>query len=163
MNHESKKWNITALMPLLVFFLFALCLLAVLLTGARVYRSTVQQGQARFENRTAVQYLTTRIRQADARGSLSCRSFGTAQALVIREEIGGEAYQTLVYCHDGYLRELFCAEGGQFQPRDGEAVLPVTDLAFSLEQGLVRAELLLPDGSRSRIAVQLRSGREALP
>lgn len=151
------------MMPLMVFFLFALCLLAVLLTGSGVYRNTVTQGQSLSASRTAVRYLTTRVRQADRRGCLSLEHFSGTDALVIREEIEGEVYKTMVYCHEGYLRELFCGENGVFSPDDGEKILPMEQLTLEKNGELLRAQVLLPDENAHELILYLRSSGEGLP
>lgn len=163
MKNQPNQWKLSGLMALLVFFLFALCLLLVVLTGARVYRTTVQSGQAHFEYRTPAQYLTTKIRQSDCLEQLTVESFCGADALVFREEIQGEAYRTLVYCHDGWLRELFCTESGTFTPEDGQAILPLQRLTLQLNNGLLSAYMVSSDGTCIPLVVTLRSGREVLP
>lgn len=150
-------------MPLVVFFLLSVCLLTVLLTGVRIYRNTVQQGEGYYLSRTAVQYLTTRVRQADRRGQLSVESFEGIPALVCREEIQGEGYKTLVYCHDGFLKELFCAEAGHLHPADGEKLFALQALQLQLEPPVLLAQITLPDGSCRQIRLHLRSQEVKLP
>ena len=59
---KEKRTKMTDLLALLVFAMFAVCVMAVLLTGAKVYRNVVDRGEAQFEARTAVQYVTTHVR-----------------------------------------------------------------------------------------------------
>lgn len=163
MNKESKGWRISHLMTLMVFFTFALCLLLVLLTGAKVYRSTVAQGQAQFDTRTAAQYLSTRVRQSDCREQVAVEDFGGVDALVFREEIGGREYKTLVYCYDGSLRELFCTESAPFSPADGEILFPLQALSLEEKKGVLFARLTLPSGETLDWTIRLRSAQEVLP
>lgn len=163
MKHNATQWKITALMPLMVFFLFALCLLTVLLTGAKVYRQTVSQGQALSDSRTAIRYLTTRVRQADSAGQIALDRFDDADALVFYEEIDGELYKTLVYCHKGYLRELFCSDAGMFSAEDGETILPLKQLLLRDDGNCIQMQLFLPDDSSYALTLHLRSRGEALP
>lgn len=163
MKHNTSQWKITSLMPLLIFFLFALCLLTVLLSGAGIYRQTVSLGQELSDSRTVIRYLTTRVRQADADQQISLERFGNSDTLVVYEEIDSERYKTLVYCHDGYLRELFCTESGAFSPNDGEIILPLEQLSLKLEDNLLLAQILLPDGTSQELTLHLRSSGEVLP
>ena len=152
---KQNTHKITDFLSLGVFALFALCLLLVLLFGARVYRDLTVAGAQRYETRTASAYLTTRVRQAE---SLTVEDFGGEDALVIREQIGNGTYLTRIYCHEGYLRELFCAESASLSPSDGEKVLEAECLALAVEDGILTAIL---DGNVLRL--QLRNGREVLP
>ena len=135
---KEKSTKLTDLLALLVFAVFALCVLLVLLSGAKVYRELVSRGEASFESRTAVQYVTTRVRQAEA---VTVGDFDGCQALVIPEEIDGEIYLTRVYCHDGYIRELFCAETAALSPEAGTFILPAEQLGFSLSDGILQITL----------------------
>ena len=135
MKNHAK---ITDLFALLVFVIFAVCLLAVLLSGARSYETVVQRGEESFKGRTAAQYVTIRVRQA---GGVAVADFSGCDALVITETIGEETYLTRVYCYDGYLRELYCPEGAALQPRDGEKLIPMDAMYLSVDAGILRVQL----------------------
>ena len=120
MSMKQKKRKTDALVVLLLFGVFAACVLSVLLTGADAFHRLARRDQLSYDRRTVGQYLSTRVRQADRLGQVSVSSFEGLPALVFTEEIGGEEYETLVYCYDGYLRELFASAGGGFLPEDGE-------------------------------------------
>lgn len=149
MKKESKLTDLLALMVLLVF---ALCILMVLLTGTRVYQRLLDNGETSFARRTSMRYITTRIHQAQA---VAVEDFDGCAALVLPEEIDGEYYHTLVYWYDGYIRELYCAEGARLYPEDGEKVLATEQLSFSLKNGL----LMVQSGS-DRIYLRLPAGEE---
>lgn len=157
---KQKKSKITELMALVVFAVFAVCVLAVLLTGAEVYKNLVDRGEEDHASRTAAQYVTTRVRQAE---SVCVADFGGQDALEIREEIGGSVYVTRVYCHDGFLRELFASESGDFSPEDGEKVLQLQGLSLNLTGKVLTAGLRLPDGTEQTLTLYLRAGEEVLP
>lgn len=131
---EHKTSRTTGLLALLVFLLFALCLLLVLLTGAGVYRGLVRRGEERYAARTMVQYIATRVRQA---GDVAVEEFGGCKALVFPETIGGETYLTRVYCYEGWLMELFSADGADLSPEDGERLLEGETVHFHLEEKLL--------------------------
>lgn len=162
MKQQKTKTKLSDLAALLVFGVFALCVLLVLLTGADVYGKLVDRGQGAYTRRTAAQYLSTRIHQAD-QGAVTVEDFGGLDALVLREEIGGSAYLTRIYCYEGWLWELFTAEGGKFSPEDGQRLLEADSLSVSLENGLLSAEIGFSDGTCRDLVLYLRSGEEAAP
>lgn len=135
---KEKSTKITDVLALIVFAVFAVCVLLVLLTGAKVYRQLVSSGEESFNRRTAAQYVTTRVRQAE---SVAVADFEGCEALVISETIDGEVYLTQVYCYDGYLRELFCAENAALSPRDGEKILPADTLEVTLSGELLTVRI----------------------
>lgn len=134
-EHTAK---LTDLLTVLVFTVFALCVLLVLLTGAGVYRNLVKKGEDSYASRTAVQYVITRVHQAQ---DVSVEPFGDSQALVLREQAEDGIYLTRVYCQGGFLRELYSPEDARLAPGDGEAVLPMQSLELSMDNGLLTVTL----------------------
>ena len=152
-----KNKTISGIPVLAVFALFAGCVLAVLLTGAGLVRSITLRDRSSYDQRTAVQYLTTRVRRADRAGAVSVEGEDT---LILREEIGGVCYETRIYCHEGSLREMFCETGYALPPGFGEEILPMEALRVALEDGFLRLSVRLPDGRESEAALYLRSEGE---
>jgi len=163
MKHERNRMSVTSLMTLAVFGVFAVCIMMVLLTGARQYRFRTDRSDKDFTHRTAVQYLTTRIRQNDRTGAVSVADFDGYDALHIYETIVGLDYLPRIYCCDGNLRELFCAADGEFSPEDGEVLLPLQNLALTQSDGMVHARFTFEDGTTQEIALYLQSRTEDLP
>lgn len=163
MKEAWKFQKLTDLMALLTFAVFAVCVLLVLLTGADVYQNLTATGESLYDCRTAAQYITTRVRQADADDGIFVEDFDGQDALVLRESVNGQTYLTRVYCYDGYLWELFTAEGGEFSPEDGEKLLEAADFSVTMDGQQISVTVSLPDGSVQELTLYLRSGKEASP
>ena len=157
MKDRNGKLSVDGVLALVLFGIFALCVLAVLLLGARGYQRLTERGQNSYNRRTAVQYITTRVHQADALSAVSIGCIGSAEALELTEIIDGVSYVTRVYYHDGYIRELYSPATLEFQPNDGERILPAAGLDFTLENGLLTAEITEADGQTVEVCVSLRS------
>lgn len=163
-----KQNNHTALshLPVLILFtILAMSVMLVLLTGEDVYQRIARRDDTAYTRRTAAQYLTTRVRQADSSGCIAASPFdGNAgpETLILKEYIDGSAYETRIYCYDGYLRELFCPSGAVFSPGDGEPVIPAQSLDLDLvsNPGSILMELTSEDGTAQTLYLLLRSGKE---
>lgn len=162
MKQGMKRTGMGGVLALLLFGVFAVCILMVLLTGADIYQRLTQRDQGSYDRRTAAQYITTRVRQADTQGRITIEEFGGTSALVIREDIEGESYLTRVYCWDGYIQELFSAQRWQFGPEDGEPILEAAGLSFALEDGLLTVCLQYEDGTQEQLYLALRSQGEVV-
>lgn len=163
MKNEEAFRKTTDFITLAVFAMLAVCMLAVLASGAGIYSRLTSRAKSQYDSRTVSRYLTTRIHQADAAGQLSLEEFGETPAIVLREELGGEVYLTRIYCYEGYLRELFTPENGTFSPEDGEKLLPAQALTPNRQGGLLFLELICSDGSRRELILYLRSEGGSLP
>jgi len=82
---------------LVLFAVFALCILAVLLTGAGAYGRLVERQQSAYTERTVPQYIATKVRQADETGAIRIGEFGGVESLELTNEYGGEEYVTRIY------------------------------------------------------------------
>ena len=155
-----KKKSITGVLVLLVFAAFLVSVSMVLMTGADVVQNITTRDQKSYSQRTVTQYLTTRVRRADQAGAVITSDTGT---LIFREEISGICYETSVYFHEGYLREMFYESGYPLSPEFGEKILPIQDFQSFRDGSLVHITFKMPDGTAESLILHLRSEREELP
>ena len=157
-----KKRNLGFLLVLLVFAVFMVSVLLVLLTGADVVQSITERDQKSYDQRTIIQYISTRVRQADQAGAIFVRTAETGDRLVLQEDIDGLLFETTIYCYDGYLRELFAGAGSERDPEYGEPVLPAETLQIMDQNSCLQVELQLPEGKEETLILYLRSGEGGL-
>lgn len=160
MKRKTIQHHIDALAALLLFGVFAVCVLAVLLSGADAYQRLTGRDQNAFDRRTAVQYLATRVRQADAAGGVALEEFGGVRSLVLDAQ---STYPTWLYCYDGQLMELYCYVEDRPGPEDGLPLLELEGLDVSLSDGLLTLEVTGAGGETSTLLLSLRSGEEGAP
>ena len=172
---EQRTHKLGNLLALLLLGVFAVCILAVLLTGANDYGKLVQRDSTAFDRRTAAQYLATKVRQADAAGAVRVGPFeedlpnegdqpAEGDTLYLTETLEGVLYCTRIYCQDGYLREQFSDAATTFAPEDGEKILEAERLHLTRETagGPITAELTDADGQTTQLVLTLRSGEGAV-
>lgn len=160
MKRKTIQHHMDALIALLLFGLFAVCVLAVLLTGADAYRRLTDRDRAAFDRRTAVQYLATRVRQADTAGGVAVESFDGVTALKLDAQ---SDYPTWLYCYDGQLMELYCYFEERPGPEDGQPLMELGGLEVTLEDGLLTLGLTQPGGEEDTLLLSLRSGEGDTP
>lgn len=157
MKNKNQKSHIEGLLVLVLFGIFAVCILLVLLTGAGAYERLVQREQKTYAERTVPQYITTKVRQADAQGAVSIGMLDGVEVLELRERLQEENYITRIYCYDGWLRELFSAESVSFQPEDGESILEAEQVDFLLQNSCLFVRVTDADGEKTELVLKLRS------
>lgn len=168
MKQRTRSFRISGLAPWLLFAVFAACVVMVLLFGAESYRGLSHRDRQSYQQRTAVQYLTTRIRQSDADGLVFVGDFDTAQpnaagdTLFICEMLNGRTYYTRVYCHEGYLCELFAEASEAFEPGDGQRVLQAEGLQITQQGQVLTMKLTFADGETAVFRVTCRAGKDGL-
>jgi len=169
MQEQVKKNSMSSVAPLLLFAIFATCIVMVLLSGANIYQKLVNRDQASYQHRTTAQYITTRVRQSDCADVAFIGDFSDlsgseeGNTLFLCEILGGRTFFTRIYCHEGYVRELFSEAGVEFIPADGEKLLEANDLYFSMEDGLLTVSIEHADGLKETVVLSLHSGKEVAP
>ena len=157
----KQKQNLSGLIVLVLFGVFAVCILAVLLSGTSVYDRLVERDEKAFDARTAGQYLSTRIHSAVSADAISLTEVDGLSVICLKEFYGDEEYQTLLYCRDGWLYELFMEVGFDVDPEAGERILPAERIEGTIENGLLTVRLTDNSGEQTiRIALK---GKEARP
>ena len=154
-----KKTNLGVPLVLLVFAVFMVSVLMVLLTGADVLQGITERSQKNYGQRIAAQYLSTRVRQADGVGEICVRTTNEGDRLVLMEDVDGYPFETTLYCHDGYLRELFCVSGYDPGVEFGEKILPAEHFSVTDHGEYLEMELTFSSGEACSVILQLRSER----
>ena len=163
MNERSEKRSISGLAALILLGVFAAGILTVLLTGARAYKGLTGRDAVSYDSRTCVQYLANKVRQAPAPDAVVLSDFGEGDCLLIREQIDGSEYWTQVYCHDGWIMELFTVADAGLAPEDGEKILPARNLAVERSGNLLRLDIVDGNGTENTVLLTLRGGEGAAP
>lgn len=126
-NHHM----IDLLFTLALFCVFAASALFVVIIGADVYKSTVQQMEDNYSVRTSLSYVTEKIRQNDAGGGALVGELDGIPALILTQELESGTLTTYIYEYEGYLTELFISPGVTARAKDGQPILEVA--SFEIE------------------------------
>lgn len=156
MRNYKKERSLSTVAALLLLSVFAACVLSVLLSGGKVYRTLAQRDADAYDSRTCSQYLLSKLRQAPDANGVSILDFGGSEAIQIAQTIEGDRYVTRIYCYDGWLMELFCLADGAFSPEDGEKVLPASDLSVTQQQDLLVIGITDGNGQKLQLRHTLR-------
>ena len=170
MKKETTGHHMDGVYVLLLFAVFAGCILIVLLFGTSAYEKLVERDRAAYDQRTGVQYLAAKIRHSDGAdhryvGSISDRTTVDADEIntlyLQFEGEDGEAVPgsyTKIYYYDGYIREILCAEDGGLLPEDGNEILAAEGLQISKAGNLISFSVTNEDGTESSMKIAVRSG-----
>lgn len=154
------------LAALLLLGIFAVSILTVLLFGAKIYRNLTERDKHVYDSRTAVSYLSMKVRQSDIRDSVEIRETDGTDVLVFKESLDGIGYETLIYCYDGYLCELFTVSMQQEGTVEegflagGNRLLEAASLELEMNNECLLITLKDAAGKQSHMELKLRSGKE---
>ena len=154
----QKGHVVDFLFTLALFCVFAASALMVVVIGANVYRQTVRGMDSNYDSRTSLTYLPEKVRQNDAANAVTIRSVGDSPALVLSQQAGERTYETWIYVYDGYLREVFVAQGVQVKPTAGQPIKEQQSFLAEKEGSVLTLTATGTDGETRRATVFLRCG-----
>lgn len=139
--------------------LFAVLCMGLALLSSGVYRTVAAAAEENYTHRTALSYLVNQVRRSDVRGGVALGTFGDSDALRLTEWVDGTAYETVIYCYEGQLMELYTESGAGLGPDAGSAILPLDSLTLDLSAGVLTLTAGL-DGETYTATVSPRCGVE---
>ena len=146
---------------LLLFCVFTAAVLVTLLVGANAYRSISDHMQQQYTERTCLAYIEAKIHHYDKCGRVVLEPFGDEMALALYEDLEGTVYKTLIYHHDGMIKELVFEEGLQHAPAAGQAIIKAQALRlYWAAENLLSMSYTADDGVQTVLAIYLHSGEE---
>ena len=158
-NKNAQKHYIDTVATLLIFAIFAVCIIVAILAGANVYKGITARDSESYEMRTCKQYIANKVRMAESPESVSVVPIESCSALRIDETEGDDRFSTYVYCHDGWLREIYLSADDSPVASSGEKLLEIDSLSFDLDSGLVSADIG-KDGSHEILYLSVRGGED---
>lgn len=114
-----------------LFFVFAVCAVTLLLVSANSYERTVRLTEENYDTRTALAYLSQKIRQNDENGAVRAADLDGCPALVFHQSADGTGYTTYIYLMDGQLKELTVVDGSSVSSESGQTILSDVSLRIS--------------------------------
>ena len=166
MNFAKRNKSIVDfLFVLAIFGTFAVSALFVVLFGAQIYQKTVADMQSNYEKRTALSYVTEKIRSHDYSGGADVDDVDLDSAvgdehtvLKLYQEIGDKRYITYLFVADGYLKEFTADESYDFDYESGSKILPVQSFSVKKEsESLYRFNISDAAGENTEFFVTLYS------
>ena len=157
---ERKRHIVDALFVLTLFFVYALCSLAVLAVGARVYARTAEDMERNYTLRTASLYLTQKLRGTGDASRVRVETVEGGCALVLEEALGdGRVYETWIYESGGWLCEALTAAGQKPAAEGGQRLMALEGFSAQVDaRGLARVRLTDGSGGEEEACVFLRAG-----
>lgn len=140
-----------------LFLLFAVAGLFVVAMGASAYEETANTMTKNYDMRTSLLYISEKVRQND--NLLEIREGPQGDALVFFDDSHGVSFETWIFCADGALREVSVPIGTKVKAYDGQEIMEMQHISFSLEGELLTTVVTLKDGESFAAKVLTEEGK----
>lgn len=159
-SHTQKHHVIDFIFPVALFFVFAVSALIVVLLATRIYKSAASDSQEHYTSRTALSYISEKLRQNDENGAVILGTLEGSDCLIMSQELNETVYKTYIYEYEGSLRELSVKEDAVPSPNAGEVILDVENFqAETITDSLFRFTIQTEQGNVHTITAGIKSRR----
>lgn len=164
MNFSKRNKSIVDFMFIIALFgAFAITGLFVVLFGAKVYQTTVDNMDANYSSRTALSYVTEKIRAHDfsnsAIGDAVEIDENDGQSVIkLKEIINDKEYITYLFVAEGYLKEFTASSDYDFDYSKGTDIIKVDKFEIAMiNHALYHVEIVDEYGNDTQFYVTLYS------
>ena len=160
---RNNKSIVDFLFILALFGAFAITALFVVLFGARIYKSTVNNMNTNYEKRTALSYVTEKMRSHDLTGGAEVvdNGFDGHSVLKLYQSVGDKRYVTYMFVSDGALKEFTADEDYDFDYSAGTEILAINDCSVKKESdSLYHFDITDSNGEKTEFFVTMYSGTD---
>lgn len=145
-NYRSRTLADTAsaVGSMLLFVLFALCMLLAIAVAADTYSRIKNGYQQSFGVVSSIKYISNKLRAAE---SVTLLEGGSAAA------IEADGMTSVIYCEQGALYEKNTAAGGEITTEGGDSIAMIDAMSITEHDGLYEITVSM-DGESSSVLVR---------
>lgn len=159
MEDRQQRHIIDILFVLALFGIFALSAIFLITIGANIYGKTMTNMERNFDTRTALAYITEKVRQSDLKDQISIGELDGCPALVISSGTEENQYQTYLYEYHGTLKELLVKQDVHLNPSAGQDILTVSGFELSpVNNRLINCRIDVDDEHSYDLFISVHSG-----
>lgn len=131
MNLKEQHHSITSLFSVLLLLMFAGSAFLLILFGSHIYQRGTEKLDENYTIRTAVAYVSEKIRHHEERECISMQNLDGFPALRLKENIDNDTFYTYIYFYDHTLRELFIRQDILPAPEMGNVIVELADFSIT--------------------------------
>lgn len=159
MEERQQRHIIDILFVLALFGIFALSAIFLITIGANIYGKTMNNMENNFDARTALAYITEKIRQSDLENRIDVGELDGCPALIISSGTEENQYRTYLYEYQGTLKELMIKRDIQLGPSAGQDILAVSAFKLTpINDHLINCCITIDHEQSYDLFISVRSG-----
>lgn len=149
---KKKEHSVSIVFTLMLFTIFALLSVLLIMIGSSVYGNVVASQAQNGNGRNALSYVTNKVRTCSDSSKIYIEEKDGVPVLVIN----GDNQNTLIFFHEGVLKEATIMAGDDYNLHFGETIASVDAFTFKINEETDMLKLTVNiDGSIKSIYVYI--------
>jgi len=136
-NSIKGRTMTEVILVMVLLILFSISTLTLVATGSDSYINIVNNNENNSNLRIAQSYIHTKIRQNLEKNAIYITTFPETKgnSLVIKDGYSDVEYETVIFLHEGEIKESIIVQGGSFNPEASFTIVKIDELDFQLVDG----------------------------
>lgn len=161
MKEKEKNHIVDLLFTLTLFGVFAVSALFVVIFGAGVYKNTTASMERNFTSRTAVSYVTEKLRQRDVIGAATLTNVNGIPAITLIKQYDSMQVATYIYSDEGYLKEITVTGLSEPDASMGQKIMELSDFNVrEISKGIYYVSITDSSGNRDGAYISTKCDQE---
>jgi len=125
------------ILVMVLLILFSISTLTLVATGSDSYINIINDNEENSKLRVAQSYIHTKVRQNLEEDAVYVANFSEIETncLVIKDGYSNIEYETVIFLHDGKMKESLIINGGSFNPEASFTIVEIDKLDFNVING----------------------------
>lgn len=153
---KNKKHSIEFIFVLFLFAMFVVMCLVLVNMGSTAYSNISKSNEEENKTRTAILYISNKIRSANGDKGISIEEKNGIDVLVINSSTEVSKYNTIIFCKDGYLKEATVLEGDEYTLDFGSNLMKMQDINVEINDNLLSINLKDDLGKESLFKINIK-------
>ncbi|MFO7886990.1 MAG: DUF4860 domain-containing protein [Eubacteriales bacterium] len=136
-NSKEGRTMTEIILVMVLLILFSISTLTLVATGSDSYINIINNNENNSNLRVAQSYIHTKVRQNLDKNAIYITTFPESKGncLVIKDGYSDVEYETVIFLHEGEIKESIIIQGGSFNPEASFTIVEVDKLNFKLVDG----------------------------
>jgi type II secretory pathway component PulJ len=168
MRDRGQRGYATAeiLMAMVLVAILGVAIVILIFSGSETYQRINTNKNAEIDARNALAYVNIKVRQNDMAGNVAVETMPDTgeKALVIRQVVDTEVYQTWIFFQEGQLWECMVLEGEEPHQNLSFRLVGAEDFAVAMEDGRLAVSVSYSYSGEPVVLhsqIYIRSGEQA--
>lgn len=153
MRKRDGRASTELILAMVLLILFSAATLTLVSSGTDVYSSTTRLNDANSSLRVAASYIYTKARQSMEADAIRVAGYDAiaGDCLIMLQRIDGVPYETVIFVHEGFLRESLIPLGGQPEPDSSFEIVELSGLILEEDESGIQFNVILESEDKDSV------------
>lgn len=154
---KKRRHSVSDLYLFAIFGIFVVFSLLIVVLGVKVFQGVASATDINNEVRSSLFYVANKIRSADQTDGIRIEIKNGILVLILEGDYTEGDYETVIYYHNGSIRELLNKKDSEFDPDLGDSIIKTNGFIIEKNGNLMFLSITASDAQTYSMHIRLQS------